>query len=196
MSDARRRLRRAAVLAGLALAGCASWRVEDGPRPAPEGRPQRIADRVLLEVDERLVPWGDGELGEGLRQGLLELGSFDAIDYPVVPRDAPPLRLRVEAEGRVREQVAPGVAKAIFVGLLLFLPAGVVTFDKDYDVALTAELSLDGRALQRVAAQATERLRFTMFADRDGGERRVRERAFQQLATELALRLQPVAPPR
>ena len=183
-----------ALLLGLThLSGCMSWSVSEPGPPIASSHPPRIADRVLLQVEDAGVAWSRGRMGEVTRQTLIELGCFREVYYPDTPRRAPPLLISMEAVGRIDEHRSAVIGKTIAIVLLAFLPVGVVTFDTDFTLEATAILSKNGRVLREVDLITTARTSVTLFHDRETAEAALGEAMFQHLAAQLAVRLTPVS---
>ncbi len=173
--------------------GCMSWSVGE-PRPAiVAARPGPVADRAILEVDDSRVSWSRGRMGALTRQTLIELGSFREVYYPVEPRNAPPLRIAIEAVGRESEKPGIRTLKVIFIVALGFLPVGVVTFDKEFTLEAKATLWLNGTVLQQLDLATSARMSSTLFYDRATAEETLGGAMFLHLAAQLAVGLTPVS---
>ena len=128
-----------------------------------------------------------------MRQRLIELGSFREVYYPVEPRNAPPLRISIEAVGRVSEDYVVGEGKVMLTGFLLFLPIGVVMFHRDFAVEARATFWRNGTLLQQVDLATTARMSAPLVRDRKRAERELPEAMFRHLAEQLAVQLVPVS---
>jgi hypothetical protein len=132
-------------------------------------------------------------MGELTRQTLIELGSFREIYYPVEPRNAPPLRVAIEAVGRAHEKPGIRTLKVLFIVALGFLPVGVVTFEKDFTLEAKATFWRNGTVLQQLDLATSARMSSTLLYDRATAEEALAEVMFQHLAAQLAVGLSRVA---
>ena len=183
----------ALLLVATCLGGCASWRAGEPGPPIVGDRPRPIADRVVLEVDETGVAWSRGRMGEVTRQSLIELGSYREVLYADEPLKPPPLRLAIAAVGSTSENSAASTGKKFFIGVLVLLPGGVVTFEKNFTVEARATFSRKGQVLQQIDLANSARLNYTLLYDRGTAEKTLGEAMFQHLAAQLAVRLAPVS---
>jgi hypothetical protein len=96
------------ILLICSIAGC-GWKVVPPVRPEQPISPHRVAERVVLTVNDRAVVWGGGQLGQIVRDVLLSKGIFKEIEYPVESRNPPELRLVINASGGVNEEIRAGL---------------------------------------------------------------------------------------
>jgi hypothetical protein len=137
-------------------------------------------------MDEVAVVWGDGRGGDLVRETLVAGHVFDEVFYPVEPRVPAPLRLAVSARGNVDEEVALGVVKAVFIGLLFFAPGGIVRFGKTFDLDAAVAFSEEGREIRRFEIHTKTRISHTMFSHSDQYEPAARQEAFRDLGARIA----------
>jgi len=142
-------------------------------------------DSVVLIVNEGAVVWGGGELGFLLKRKLLEEGAFRTIHYPIVPRNPPPYRLTVSASGDIEEEVGLGIVKSIFIGLLFFIPVGIIRFHRDFVLDAEVAFMKEGETLYRFKVRTKTGVSHTMFSHADQYDPVVRKAA----ADDLALRI-------
>ena len=181
------------LLSATQLIGCLSVRVGEPGPSIVDGRPRPIADRVVLQVDETGVLWSHGRMGEVMQQALLELGSFREVYYPVEPSNPPPLRISIEAVGRVSEDYAVAFGKVLLTTVLAYLPIGIVMFHRDFALEARATFWRNGTLLQQMDLATTARMSAPIVRDRKEAEKVLPEAMFRQLAEELAVRLVPVS---
>lgn len=178
----------------VALAAC-GWKITP-PRPAPPaGGPRLVAERVVLQVTGSGVPWGSEGLGETVREALIAAGAFREVYYPIEPRNPPPLRLVVTARGHVDEEVGIGVVKSVIIGLLLFLPVGVIRFNKTYDLSADVVLLNEGREVKTLQMENATEISHTMFSTMEDYEPAARKASFTALGQQIAAQLATVSIP-
>jgi hypothetical protein len=141
------------------------------------------------------LPWGSQGLGETVREVLTTSGSFREVYYPIEPRNPPPSRLVVTARGTVDEEIGLGIAKSVIIGLLLFLPVGVIRFNKTYDLAADVVLLNEGRELKSFRVESATEVSHTMFSTMEDYEPAARKAAFTDLGREIASELSTVSIP-
>jgi hypothetical protein len=191
-----RRSRCERVLAAYLAASLAScgWKVTP-PKPPPGGMVRKVASRVVLRVDDSAVVWGGGQLGEVVRDTLRTVGAFDDVAYPVEPRTPTPLHLSIAARGAVDEEVALGMIKAIFIGLLFMLPVGIVRFGKTFELDATVVLVDAGQELRRFQVQTRTHVSHTTFSHSNQYEPEARRVAFRDLGERIAIGLSSITVP-
>lgn len=182
-----------ALLLAALMAAC-GWKVTPPPRPEGPGTPRRVADRVVLQMNEGGVVWGGGRMGELTRNALIASGAFSEVYYPIEPRTPPPLRLAIDARGNVDEEVGFGMVKAVIIGALLFIPVGLIRFNKDFTLDAQVVLLNGGQEVQRFQVSGATRIAHTMFSDTDSYETAGREAAAAYLAEAIAAQLRRSGP--
>ncbi len=180
------------VLLAVTTAGC-GWKVTPPPRPEGPGAPGRIADRVVLKLNEAGVVWGGGQLGGFTRSALLASGAFGEVYYPIEPRNPPPLYLNIDTRGNVDEEIGWGIVKSVVIGLLLLIPVGIIRFNKDFNLDAQVVLLKGGQEVQRFRVTGATRVAHTMFSDSAGYEPAAREAAATYLATAIVAQLRRAA---
>lgn len=166
------------------LSGC-GWKVVPPERldqPAPV---RKLGDGVVLSVNDG-VPWGGGKLGDIVQDTLKAKGTFVEVYYPVEPRNPPDLRLTIDARGNVDEEVGVGIVKCIFIGLLLFIPVGVIRFNKTFDLHADVVVSRKGKEERRFNIKSKTGVSHTLFTQGEEYEPAAREAAFRDLALRIA----------
>lgn len=171
----------------VATAGC-GWKVIP-PKAPPEVGSGSVADRVVLQVNDGAVAWGRGELGQVVSEKLVAFGGFEEVYYPVEPRNPPPMRLVVTASGEVDEEVFLGTMKSMFIGFLLFIPVGIVRFNKDYRLEANVKLIEEARVLQEFRVESATEISHTLFSDIAAYEPEARRVAFENLAEQIMAEL-------
>jgi hypothetical protein len=169
------------------LSGC-GWKVvppQHLDQPAPVSK---VADRVVLSVNDG-VAWGGGRLGDIVRDTLKASGTFTEVYYPVEPRNPPDLKLLINAKGNVDEEIGGGILKSIFIGLLLFIPVGVIRFGKTYNLDAEVVLSREGKEERRFNVMSKTEVSHTMFTQGEEYEPAAREAAFKDLGLRIAEKL-------
>ncbi len=166
-----------------ALSGC-GWKVVPPERLGQPAPASKVADRVVLSVNDG-VPWGGGNLGDIVRDTLKANGTFTEVYYPVEPRNPPDLRLAIDARGSVDEEIGEGIAKSFFIGLLLFIPVGVIRFDKTFDLDADVVLSRKGKEERRFNVKSKTEVSHTMFTRGEEYEPAAREAAFRDLGIRI-----------
>jgi len=156
-------------------------------------RPKRIAEGVVLKVNESAVVWGGGRLGGTVRDTLIALGSFDQVYFPVEPRNPPPLRLVIEASGTVQEEVGVGILKSFIIGCLAFIPVGIIRFDKTFELDATVVLLKEGQELRRFHIKSSTGVSHTMFSEIEEYEPAAQTAAFRDLGERIASELSGLA---
>lgn len=177
-----------AVVLVLSQIGC-GWKITPPSRPQGAAREGKIADAVVLQVNDAGVLWGGGACGEVVRERWLQQGVFSEVHYPVEPRNPPPLRLMIQATGNLDEEVGLGTLKAVVIGLLLFLPVGLIRFNKDFILDATVTVTGAGGEPRRFAVHSATTVSHTMFSDSTGYEAEARRVAFADLADQVAAQL-------
>ena len=183
-----------ALVLAVALGAC-GWKITPPPPRATTAGPRSVAERVVLQVHGSGLPWGSGGLGETVREVLTTSGSFREVYYPIEPRNPPPLRLVVTASGTVDEEIGLGVAKSVIIGLLLFLPVGVIRFNKTYDLTAEVVLLNEGREVKSFRVENATEVSHTMFSTMEDYEPAARKAAFTNLGQQIAWELSTVSIP-
>lgn len=173
-----------ATVVAFSIAAC-GWKVTP-PAGAPPGSPPHIGGRVFLTMNDTALAWGDGRTGDFVRETLVAARVFDEVYYPVPPRTPTPLGLAVTARGTVDEEVALGVIKSIFIGLLFLVPAGVVRFGKTFDLDANVVFSDEGREVRRFDVHSKTHVSHTMFSHIAQYEAAARQAAFHDLGARIA----------
>lgn len=176
------------TLLALSIAGC-GWKVVPPLRSEQPISQTRTAEQVMMTVNAGAVVWGGGQLGDIVRDTLLAEGTFKEIYYPVEPRNAPDLRLSIAARGSVDEEVGLGIVKSIIIGALLFIPVGLIRFNKTYDLDAEVTLLKAGKELQRLTIKSSTEISHTMFSQTEGYEPAARQAAFKDLGDQIAAKL-------
>jgi len=140
---------------------------------------------VVLDVNDGGVIWGRGELGETVKQTLLEKGAFRQIHYPIVPRDPPANRLSIQANGVIEEEVGLGIVKSIIVGALFFIPVGIIRFNRDFVLDASVSYSENGKAARNFKVHTKTEISHTMFSQTDQYEPAARKAAFSHLGESI-----------
>jgi len=176
------------LLAGILIVSVTAcgWKITPPPGSKLPAAASPVAEAVLLEVNDGAVIWGRGELGATLKQALQEKGAFHAVHYPVVPREPPPQRLTVTAKGGIDEEVGLGIVKSMIIGVLMFIPVGIIRFNRDFTLDAEVAYREAGREVRRFAVQSKTGVSHTMFSDTDEYEPAARKAAFGHLAQRIA----------
>lgn len=136
-------------------------------------------------------------MGETVRDALVAAGTFHEIYYPIEPRNPPSLGLGITAQGTVEENEGVGALKAVVIGLFLFLPVGLIRFDKTLHLDADVVLRDRDRKITRFQVSNDTEISFTMFSTMEDYEPAARAAAFKDLGEQIAARLSampPVAP--
>ena len=144
-------------------------------------------------MNEAGVVWGGGQLGEFTRTALVASGAFDEVYYPIEPRNPPPLRLTIDAGGEVDEEIGLGIVKSVIIGALLFLPVGIIRFNKDFNLDAQVVVLKAGQELQRFRVTGATHVAHTMFSDTAGYEPAARQAAAAYLAAAITAQLRKTA---
>lgn len=166
------------------LSSC-GWKVTPPPGQAVPTASRPIAESVVLDVNDGGVIWGRGELGETVKQTLLEKGAFRQIHYPIVPRDPPANRLSIQANGVIEEEVGLGIVKSIIVGALFFIPVGIIRFNRDFVLDASVSYSENGKAARNFKVHTKTEISHTMFSQTDQYEPAARKAAFSHLGESI-----------
>jgi len=179
------------ILLTCSIAGC-GWKVIPPVLPEQPISPHSVAERVVLTVNDRAVVWGGGQLGQIVADVLLSKGTFKEIEYPVESRNPPDLRLVINANGRVNEEVGPGIVKGIIIGCLLFLPVGLIRFDKTFELDTEVVLLKAGKKLRQFNIKSKTGISHTLFSAVEEYEAAARQAAFKDLGERIAAELDMV----
>ncbi len=171
----------------ISLSGC-GWKVVPPERLDQAPPLHKVADRVVLSVNDG-VPWGGGRLGDIVKDALMVNGTFTEVYYPVEPRNPPDLRLTIDARGSVDEEIGEGILKSVFIGLLLFLPVGLIRFDKTFDLDADVVLTRKGKEERRFTVKTKTGVSHTMFTGGDEYEPSARQAAFRDLGMRIGREL-------
>jgi len=186
-----------ALLLAVQIAGC-GWKVIPPPLPQAPHPVRLVAERALLKVSGAAIAWGSSGLGETVRDVLVASGTFREVYYPIEPRNPPSLTLAMTARGTVEESEAIGTLKAVVIGLFLFLPVGLIRFDKTFHLDTDVVLRDRDRELGRFQISSDTEISFTMFSTMEDYEPAARKAAFKDLGEHIAAQLStlpPITPP-
>lgn len=167
----------------LSLTGC-GWKIIPPDRLDQPVPVRKVADRVVLRVNDG-VAWGGGKLGDIVRDTLKANGTFTEVYYPVEPRNPPDLKVTIDARGNVDEEIGEGIVKSIFIGLLLFIPVGVIRFDKTFNLDADVVLSREGKEERQFNVKSKTEVSHTMFTRGEECEPAAREAAFRDLGVRI-----------
>ncbi|MEY3760919.1 MAG: hypothetical protein RIR39_2410, partial [Pseudomonadota bacterium] len=84
----------------LTISSC-GWNVTPPSSNAIANSYQPIADSIVLSVNDGSVLWGNGELGELVKEELIKKGIFKMVYYPIAPRNPPNITLKIDARGSI-----------------------------------------------------------------------------------------------
>lgn len=166
------------------MTGC-GWKVTPPKFRDNFESPGLIADSVVLTVNEGAVIWGHGDLGELLREKLLAEGAFRQVHYPIEPRNPPPYRLTINAKGSIDEEIGFGIVKSIFIGLLFFIPVGIIRFNRDFILDADISFQDDGAARRRFKITSETTVSHTMFSHGEQYEPVARKAAAEDLGLRI-----------
>ncbi|MGD9724315.1 MAG: hypothetical protein AB7U76_24010 [Pirellulales bacterium] len=188
-------IRRPLALTLAVAVGACGWTVTP-PRPGGNSvRARLVADAAILQVNGAGLAWGSQGLGETVRDTLIAAGSFREVYYPVEPRNPPALRLMVDARGTVDEEVGLGAVKAAAIGALMFLPVGVIRFNKTYDMDAEVKVLSEGREVKRFRVESETEVSHTMFSTMEDYGPAARKAAFTDLGQRMVAELSTVSLP-
>lgn len=176
------------VLLIFALTSC-GWKISPPPRSEHLSELTQIAERVVMTIDDRDVIWGDGQLGDIVRDTLISAGAFKEVYYPVEPRKPPNLKLLIKASGKVDEEIGLGIVKSIIIGALLFIPVGLIRFSKTFDLDAEVIFLHENQELRKFQVASQTGVSHTMFSQIKGYESAVRQAAFMDLGERIATEL-------
>lgn len=177
----------------VSIAGC-GWKVTPPKFEGKKISTGPIADSVVLTVNEGSVVWGGGELGAQLRRKLLEEGAFRTVHYPIIPRNPPPYRLTVTASGNIEEEVGLGIVKSVIIGLLFFIPVGIIRFHRDFVVDANIAFLKEGKTLHRFKVSTKTGVSHTLFSHADQYDPVIRKVAAEDLALRIVKQLASLSP--
>ncbi len=176
------------LILSLSLVGC-GWKVTPPPFEQESVPHKLIADAVVLTTNEGGVIWGRGELGEIVRKTLINQGAFKEIYYPVEPRNPPNYRLIITANGAIEEEIGLGIVKSVFIGMLFFIPVGIIRFHRDFVLNADVALLKQEKELRQFKIQTQTGVSHTMFSHANQYEPEARQKAFEDLALRIILKL-------
>ena len=172
----------------LSLVSC-GWKVTPPPFEQETVPHNLIADATVLTVNDGGVIWGRGELGEIVQKTLINRGAFKDIYYPVEPRNPPDYRLIITASGNIEEEIGLGIVKSIFIGMLFFIPVGIIRFHRDFVLDADVTLLKQGHELRHFNSKTETGVSHTMFSDANHYEPEARQKAFEDLALRIIVKL-------
>jgi hypothetical protein len=165
------------------------WKITPPAPPERIANPKKIAEGMVLKVNDSAVIWGGGRLGDIVRDTLVSSGTFGHVYFPIEPRNPPALRMAIDASGTVDEEVGLGIVKAALIGVLLFLPVGVIRFNKTFNLNATVALFDGSRELRRFQVTTATGVSHTMFSQIEDYETAAQTAAFRDLGERIAAEL-------
>ena len=174
----------------MCMIGC-GWKVTPLSRPEIPLTPKLIAERVILQINDVGLIWGGDLLGEIVRDILIEEDTFQDVYYPIEPLNPPSLKLIITATGKVDEEVVIGTVKAIIIGMLFFIPVGIIRFNKDFDLDAEIVLLKGSKKLQEFQVNTSTTISHTMFSNTTAYEEEARRIAFKNLGQQIVASLRP-----
>ena len=172
----------------LSLASC-GWKVTPPPFDRESITDDFIAEATVLSTNEGGIIWGRGELGEIVQKTLINKGAFKEVYYPVEPRNPPDYRLVITAKGTIEEEIGFGILKSIFIGMLFFIPACIIRFNKDFVLDADVSLLKLGQEMAHFTIHTETEVSHTMFSHANQYEPEAREKAFEDLALRIIMKL-------
>jgi hypothetical protein len=171
------------------MVGC-GWRVTPPLRPEQFIRPKKLADDVVLQVNDTAVSWGDNHLGDIVRDTLVASGTFSQVYFPVEPSNPPALRLMIQARGGQEDRFSAGLLAVTFSPLFPFLyllwPTGAMPFRVSFDLDATVVLFNGSQELRRSHITTLTRVSHAPFCDPREFKDAVRGAAFTDLGERIA----------
>ena len=177
----------AVCVAAALTAGC--WahvgvRIPDLPPAAREP-----GEELALQVNDAGLLWGDGRLGDEVARVLLASGRFTRVHYPVIPRDRPPLLLRIDVKGSLNEAVAWGVLASVATGFFLFAPAPFMPYFTDLELRGSAALTRADEELERFPIESDAHVTHAIFAPPETYRAKARERVYAAVANQVLIEI-------
>lgn len=168
------------------VAGCAenSFQVRDPAQERALSSP--LASEVLLEIDDASVKWGAGKVGAALKTALVKRQIFGQVHFPIYPTHVVPVKLRVEARGQIESESRAGFIKAIFTGLLMFLPVGVIQYQDTFTINAEVAVVRNDRSLGSFRSQSAVDADHILFATPESYSARAAELALDDLANRIS----------
>ncbi len=176
------------LVLSLSLVGC-GWQVTAPPFEQETVPNKLIADAVVLSTNEGGVIWGRGELGDIVQKTLIKQGAFKDIYYPIEPRNLPAYRLVIKANGNIEEEIGLGIVKSVIIGMLFFIPVGIIRFHRDFVLDADVALIKQGQELRHFTIHTETGVSHTMFSHANQYEPEARQKAFEDLALRIILKL-------
>lgn len=173
------------------LVGC-GWKVTPPILDQQVLNQSPISEAAVLTVNDGGIIWGNGELGEIVRKTLIERGAFNEVYYPVEPRNPPDYRLRITASGNIDEEIGFGIVKSIFIGMLFFIPVGIIRFNKDFVLDADVTVIKQNQELLHFAIKTETEVSHTMFSHANQYEPVARQKAFEDLALRIISKLKSI----
>mgnify|MGYP000924420614 CR=1 FL=1 len=173
------------------LVGC-GWKVTPPNFEQKALDPSPLAEAAVLTVNDVGIIWGNGELGEIVRKTLMERRTFKEVYYPVEPRNPPDYRILVTANGSIEEEVGFGIVKSIFIGMLFFIPVGIIRFNKDFLLDADVTVIKQNQELLHFTIKTETEVSHTMFSHANQYEPVARQKAFEDLALRVISKLKSI----
>lgn len=145
-----------------------------------------FAPEVLLEVDDAGVKWGSGKVGDALRTAWLRNQVFRQVHYPIYPSHKVPVKLRVVASGNIESEAAPGMIKAFFTGLLLFLPVGVIQYEDIFSISALVSVHRDDRSFGPLNVNSSVEADHILFANPESYAKRASDLVLEDFANRIS----------
>jgi len=173
------------------LVGC-GWKVTPPTFEQQALVQSPVSEAAVLTVNDGGIIWGGDELGEIVRKTLIERGAFKEVYYPVEPRNPPDYQLRITANGNIEEEVGFGIVKSIFIGMLFFIPAGIIRFNKDFVLDADVTVIKQNQELLHFTIKTETEVSHTMFSHANQYEPAARQKAFEDLGLRIISRLKAI----
>ena len=147
-----------------------------------------LAKEIVLQVDDTGLRWGTGQVGEVVKNHLINNEVFEKVNYPIFPRYKGPIKIQILAQGDIDED-GIGVLKAILTGLLFLLPVGIIQYEDTFVIEADIKVTQEGRVVGSFKIKSEVDANHTLFSRAHqytvGAQKLVLEEFAKRISVEL-----------